>query len=250
MLHYAVTRNKGAAMLAGPIGLGKTTISRKLLELLDPVRNRVVLVVNPILTPVQILQEILSQLGIHVTSKSRQVLVSELHRQLVTNYEQGRRVILIIDEAHLIRSTHTLEELRLLLNCQMNDQFLMSMILLGQEELRGRVAKAPALEQRLAVRQNISALDQIDLGAMILHRLRVAGFLGENSIFTPDAIFELHKYSKGTPRVACQLADNALMMGFAQGARVVDGFLMHAVISDHRGDDPIHREMSFDREAA
>ena len=250
MLHYAVTRNKGAAMLAGPIGLGKTTISRKLLELLDPVRNRVVLVVNPILTPVQILQEILSQLGVQITSKSRQVLVSELHKQLLTNYEQGRRVILMIDEAHLIRSVQTLEELRLLLNCQMNDQFLMSLILLGQEELRGRVAKAPALEQRLAVRQNITALDQIDLGAMILHRLRVAGFVGENSIFTPDAIFELHKYSKGTPRVACQLADNALMMGFAQGARVIDGFLMHAVISDHCGDDPNRSELSFAQGAA
>ncbi len=250
MLHYAVTRNKGAAMLAGPIGLGKTTISRKLLELLDPVRNRVVLVVNPILTPVQILQEILNQLGVPVTTKSRQTLVSELHKQLVKNYEVGRRVILIIDEAHLIRSTQTLEELRLLLNCQMNDQFLMSLILLGQEELRGRVAKAPALEQRLAVRQQLHPLDQIELGEMILHRLRIAGYGGEYSPFTPDAIYELHKYCKGTPRVACQLADNALLMGFAQKARVIDGFLMHAVISDHRGDDPIRREYEVVREAA
>lgn len=250
MLHYAMTRNKGAAMLAGPIGLGKTTISRKLLELLDPVRNRVVLVVNPILTPSQILQEILSQLGVAVTSKSRQTLVSELHKHLVKNYEVGRRVILIIDEAHLIRSTQTLEELRLLLNCQMNDQFLMSLILLGQEELGGRVAKAPALEQRLAVRQKLVPLDQLELGEMILHRLRVAGYGGEHSPFTPDAIYELHKYCKGTPRVACQLADNALLMGFAQKAHVIDGFLMHAVISDHRGDDLSRRDYHFVKEAA
>src|SRR5450432_3317634 len=76
MLHYAITRNKGAAMLSGDIGLGKTTISRKLLDLLDPVKTRVVLIVNPILTPTQFLQEILSQLEVETPSKNRQVLVA------------------------------------------------------------------------------------------------------------------------------------------------------------------------------
>src|SRR5512141_3015408 len=83
MLHYAITRNKGAAMLSGDIGLGKTTVSRKLLDLLDPVKHRVVLIVNPILTPVQILQEILEQLDFPTASRNRQVLVAELHKVLV-----------------------------------------------------------------------------------------------------------------------------------------------------------------------
>ena len=73
MLHYAITRNKGAAMLSGDIGLGKTTISRKLLELLDPVQNRVVLIVNPILTPVQIgFKRSLLQLEALGASRNRQ----------------------------------------------------------------------------------------------------------------------------------------------------------------------------------
>jgi general secretion pathway protein A len=235
MLHYAITRNKGAAMLSGDIGLGKTTISRKLLELLDPVRNRVVLIVNPILTPVQIIQEILGQLEKPSASRNRQVLVQDLHNELLACYERGQRVVLMIDEAHLIRSAATLEELRLLLNCQMNDQFLISLVLLGQSELRPKIAKVPALEQRLAVRQTLKPLDVNETGEMILHRMRIAGFTGEQNPFTPDAIFELHKYTKGTPRLTSQVADNALLVGMAQKAKMIDGFLMHAVISEFSG---------------
>ena len=235
MLHYAITRNKGAAMLSGDIGLGKTTISRKLLDLIDPVKNKVVLIVNPILTPVQMLQEILTQLEAPVESKNRQVLITELHKALLSYYERGSKVVLMIDEAHLIRSAGTFEELRLLLNCQMNDQFLISLVLLGQTELRGKISKVPALEQRLAVRYNIKPLDPIELGEMLLHRLRVAGYSGEFNPFTPDAVFELHKFSKGTPRLASQVADNALLVGFAQKAKVIDAFLMHNVIGEFTG---------------
>ena len=237
MLHYAITRNKGAAMLSGDIGLGKTTISRKLLDLLNPVDSRVVLIVNPILTPIQILQEILTQLEIEVASRNRQVLVTELHKALIGYYERGQRVVLLIDEAHLIRSSQTLEELRLLLNCQMNDQFLINLLMLGQTELRQKIAKVPALEQRMAVRAQIRPLDQVETGEMILHRMRVAGYTTEQSPFTPDAIFEVHKHSKGTPRVISQIADNALLMGMAQKAKRVDAFLMHSVICEMTGQE-------------
>ncbi|MCO5296416.1 MAG: AAA family ATPase [Fimbriimonadaceae bacterium] len=235
MLHYAITRNKGAAMLAGAIGLGKTTVSRKLLELIDPVQNRVVLIVNPILTPIQILREILSQLDVESQSRNRQVLVQELHKTLLGCYERGQRVVVIIDEAHLIRSGNTLEELRLLLNCQMNDQFLISLVLLGQPELRGKIQRVPALEQRLAVRHTLHPLDVNETGEMILHRLRVAGYTGELTPFTPDALYEIFKHSKGTPRVISHLADNALLVGMAQKVKQIDGFLMNSVALEYTG---------------
>lgn len=237
MLHYAVTRNKGAAMLAGEIGLGKTTISRKLLELLDPIQYRVVLIVNPILTPVQMFQEILSQLDVPNESRNRQVLVKALHEHLFHLYERGRQVVVLVDEAHLLKSAQSFEELRLLLNCQMNDQFLMSLLLLGQPELRKKIEKVPALEQRLAVRHILKPLDATETGEMLFHRLRVAGFTGENNPFTPDAIFELHKASGGTPRVSSQIADNALMMAMAQKAPMVDAFLMHNVVCEYTGQE-------------
>jgi len=235
MLHYAISRNKGAAMLSGDIGLGKTTVSRKLLDLLDPVHNRVVLIVNPILTPVQILQEILSQLDLETTTRNRQTLVQELHKRLLFYYERGQRVILIIDEAHLIRSTSTLEELRLLLNCQMNDQFLISLLLLGQTELLPKLAKVPALEQRLAVRHTIKPLSVHDTGELILHRMRVAGYMGEQSPFTPEAIHLIHKVSNGAPRVIIQLADNALLMAMARKEKMVDGYLVHELAEEFHG---------------
>lgn len=235
MLHYAITRNKGAAMLTGDIGLGKTTISRKLIELLDPVQTRMVLIVNPILTPTQMLQEILSQLDEPTISRNRQVLVQALHNHLLELYERGTRVVLLIDEAHLIRSAGSLEELRLLLNCQMNDQFLISLLLIGQTELRKKISKVPALEQRLAVRHALKPLDSQETDEMILHRLRVAGYTGEKSPFSPDAIFQLHKFTGGTPRLASQIADNALLVGMAQKVQMIDGYLMHQIINDFQG---------------
>lgn len=235
MLHYAITRNKGAALLAGEIGLGKTTISRKLLEVLDPVSYRIVMIVNPILSPTQMLQEILSQIASPITSRNRQVLVQTLHHSLLDHYEKGRRVVLMIDEAHLIRSAQSLEELRLLLNCQMNDQFLMSLILLGQPELRKKIAKVPALEQRMAVRQTLHPLDVRDTGNLILHRMRVAGFAGEKCPFTPDAVYEIHKHSNGAPRVIGQLADNALLLAMGRNERMVDAFCMHDVVCEWTG---------------
>lgn len=235
MLHYAITRNKGAAMLSGQIGLGKTTISRKLLALLDPGKTRVVLIVNPILTPIQMFQEILTQLGEVPQGKNRQVLVAQLHATLMSHYERGQLVVLLVDEAHLIRSAGTFEELRLLLNCQMNDQFLINLLLLGQNELRAKLAKVPALEQRIAVRYSIKPLDATDTGEMILHRLRVAGYTAESSPFTPDAIYEMHKLTQGTPRLVSQMADNALLVGMAKKVKVIDGFLMHSVVSEYTG---------------
>lgn len=235
MLHYTITRNRGAGMLLGDIGLGKTTLSRKLLELLDPVEFKVVLIVNPILTPIQLLQEILYQLDIHTSVRNRQQLVQMLFEHLIHLYEHGQRVVLIVDEAHLIRNSSTFEELRLLLNCQMNDQFLVSLILLGQLELRKKIERVPALKQRLAIRHQLKPLDQEETARMIEFRMRTAGYAGERIPFTPDALYELYQYTGGYPRLICQIADNALLVGMAQGVRQIDGFLMHGVIMEAEG---------------
>ncbi len=237
MLHYAITRNKGAAMLCGDIGYGKTTVSRKLLELLDPVAYKVVLIVDPVLSPSQMHQEILSQLGVTTNSKNRQTLVNTLHNHLLCAYERGQQIVLIVDEAHLIKQTSTFEELRLLLNCQMNDQFLLSLLLMGQLEIKRKIEKVPALKQRLSIRYELKGLDQNETGEMIMHRLRIAGYLGEMSPFLPDAVYEIHKYTEGTPRIISQLADNALLVAMSQKSQRIDGVTMHGIIQDFDGKD-------------
>ncbi|MCA0359419.1 MAG: hypothetical protein LCH41_00005, partial [Armatimonadetes bacterium] len=113
--------------------------------------------------------------------------------------------------------------------------FLISLILLGQTELIPKIKKVPALEQRLAVRHQIKPLDILETGELILHRLRVAGYTGEHSPFTPEAIHHVHKLSGGAPRVVIQLADNAMLMAMARGEKSVDGFLIHEIAEEFGG---------------
>lgn len=231
-LVHTVTRNKGAALLAGEIGHGKTTVSRKLIETLDPIQYRVVLIVNPVLTPVQILQEILAQLNVSTETQNRQALVQQLHETLANLYERGQRAVVIVDEAHMVKPTSTFEELRLLMNCQMNDQFLLSLILIGQTEVFDRLKKVPALLQRLAIVQDLGALDSTECGEMILHRLRVAGYTGERSPFTPDAVHQIYKATGGSPRLIAQAADVLLAAAAARNEAVIDAFLAHQTMEE------------------
>lgn len=236
MLLFAVTRNKGAVMVTGDVGLGKTTLSRKLLQELDDKAYVVAMIVNPVLTPVQLYREVLEQLGYEKPPKNRQECVKALNNLLLDLHQQGRRAVLVIDEAHLIRDRQTFEELRLLLNFQLNDHFLLSLVLLGQPELNQKIARVAAFKQRLSVRAHLPALDLTETSEMIRFRLRTAWYTETNGgIFTPDAIQEIHRYAGGAPRVICQVADNALLVGMAQKVRKIDGFLMHSVIMAFEG---------------
>jgi len=238
MLMYGVTSNKGAVMLTGDVGLGKTTLSRKLLSELNEASYKVVLIVHPVLTPVGLLREILQQLEVPEGEipRLRQPLVRKLHEALLDFHQKGQRVVLVIDEAHLIRDRSTFEELRLLLNFQLNDRYLLTLLLLGQPELRDKIERIPALKQRLAVRAHLPPLNLVETSEMIRYRLQAAWLdLAKGNPFTPEAIDELFTYTKGYPRVICQVADNALLMGMVKKTRRIDNFLMHSVIMAMEG---------------
>jgi general secretion pathway protein A len=98
-----------------------------------------------------------------------------------------------------------------------------------------KLKKVPALEQRLAVRHQIKPLDVLDTGELILFRLRIAGYQGERSPFTPEAIHEIHRLSGGAPRVVIQLADNAMLMAMARKEKFVDGFLINEIAQEFSG---------------
>ncbi|MBW3623177.1 MAG: AAA family ATPase [Armatimonadetes bacterium] len=240
MLLYGVTGNKGAVMLTGEVGLGKTTLSRKLLSELDEENYKVIMIVHPVLTPVGLLREILQQLDVpeEEIPKQRQPLVRRLHEALLEYHHRQKRVVLVIDEAHLIRDRSTFEELRLLLNFQLNDRYLMTLLMLGQPELREKIERIPALKQRLAVRAHLPPLNLVETSEMIRYRLRAAWLdMAKGCPFTPEAIDELYTYTKGYPRVICQVADNALLMGMVKKTRRIDNFLMHSVIMALEGKD-------------
>src|SRR5436190_13555968 len=160
-LEYAV-EEKELALLVGEIGSGKTTLSRALIDRIGDARP-IILLINPRLTPTQLLRSIASGLGI-TPARQRNDLLDQIHTKLFELYEQDREPVLIIDEAQLIPSKATFDEIRLLTNFQLDDQNLLSVLLIGQPELETRLARShyAPLRQRIGLRYHLGALSLDD----------------------------------------------------------------------------------------
>lgn len=235
MVHYAITRNKGLAVVYGEIGTGKTILSRKIMDLFDPVRNKCVSVVNPVMTPVQFLSEILTQLDTEPSSTDLYELSKQLHGALTSCYDRGQRVVLLVDDAHQMKTDGVMEQIGFLLRWQMNDQFLVNVLLLGNSTLSAKIDEVPELSQQAAVRFQLQPLSLPETGDLLLHRLRAAGYTGPSNPFTAESIFEIHRFTKGIPRLICQVADNALLLGMSRKFRVIDDVVMHQVTDEFYG---------------
>lgn len=217
-LFYAVNSRKGAAMLTGEVGCGKTILSRTLIQDLPPDRYEVGVIANPSLSPVEFLREILYQLGVESDADSKLDLLHTLNEQVARNLNAGRDTVVIIDEAQAIDNPETLEELRLLLNFQLNERFLLTLLLLGQPELKDRIAGIKQLEQRIAIKFHLGPLKPEESRAYIQARLDKIG--SKRKIFQDDAINAIHRASRGIPREINNICDVALLLGF--GARAQD----------------------------
>src|SRR5437773_8992017 len=173
-LEYAV-EEKELALLVGDIGSGTTTLSRALIDRLGDTRP-IVLLINPRLTPTQLLRSIAAGLGMQ-PGRFRNDLLDQIHAKLFELYEGGREPVLIIDEAQLIPSKATFDEIRLLTNFQLDDQNLLSVLLIGQPELETRLDRShyAALRQRIGLRYRLGPLSLAETIAYIEHRIRVAG---------------------------------------------------------------------------
>src|SRR6185295_16305959 len=183
-LEYAV-EEKELALLVGDIGSGKTTLSRALIDRLGDTRP-VVLLINPRLTPTQLLRAVAQGLGI-TPARFRNDLLDQIHTRLFELYEERREPVLMIDEAQLIPTKSTFDEIRLLTNFQLDDQNLLSVLLIGQPELETRLERAhyAPLRQRIGMRYRLGPLTLDETVNYIDHRIRVAG--GSRNPFTEDA---------------------------------------------------------------
>src|SRR5436305_9902216 len=230
-LEYAVDE-KELAVLVGEIGSGKTTLSRALIDRIGDSRP-VIWLINPRLTPTQLLRAIAHGLGIE-PSRMRADLVEQIHTKLVELYEQHREPVLLIDEAQLIPSKATFDEIRLLTNLQLDDQNLLSVLLIGQPELEKRLdgAHYAPLRQRIGLRYRLGPLSLEETIAYIEHRIRVAG--GARNPFPRAAMERIHEMSGGIPRVINTLATTALLDAFGDDAEVVDDGRIAAAAREHR----------------
>jgi len=220
----AIIRRKGALMLTGDIGSGKTTITQRVLLSLPAKRFDIAFVTYPCLSPLEMLREINQQLGLDYTSSDKNMLLHTLQAYLAENPASDRDTLICIDEAQSIPSIETFEELRLLLNFQLANRFLLTLMLVGQPELRHTVSRLPQLKQRLALSPHLGALSDKDTVRYVLHRLRIAGCT--SPILTRDAAVAIYWHTTGIPRRINHLMDHCLMLGMEKGVSLLDAQLI------------------------
>ena len=212
----------GFVQLTGEVGTGKTTLSRLLLEQI-PENTRVALVLNPRLSPIELLETICEELHLDIEGRrgSAKSLTDALNAYLLQAYAQGLRVVLIVDEAQNL-SVDALEQIRLLTNLETDTQKLLQILLLGQPELRDILARAELrqLAQRITARYHLTPLDANETAAYLRHRYRVAG--GLHLPFDAAAIKRIHAHSGGVPRLINVIAERALLGGYAQDDTRID----------------------------
>jgi general secretion pathway protein A len=220
-LLYGVRERGGFVQLTGEVGTGKTTTCRYLLSQL-PEGVDVALIVNPILTPEELLATVCDELGAAYPTepRTRKTFVDALYHHLLAAHGRGRRTVLIVDEAQNL-SPEALEQLRLLTNLETATEKLLQIILIGQPELTALLGK-PQLRQvaqRVTARYHLQPFAERDTRAYVARRLMVAG---QNlRLFEPRALRVVHRTSRGVPRLINVICDRALLGAFAEGKRVV-----------------------------
>jgi len=217
--------NECIAVIVGDVGLGKTLSIRMIIDSLDQEKYKIVLITNPGITFIQLLKEIIGQLTGKQCERSRKLELLEIFNKILfETIDEGKKVLIFIDEANAIRPTN-LESLRLLTNMQDDQRNLFSMVLAGQVELARRLEhpRRANLFQRIGT---YCIIDKIQSEALVKTyvetRLKLAG--GTKNIFTDDAFGPLWEYSEyGVPRLINKICKLSLKAGETNGFDVIDG---------------------------
>jgi type II secretory pathway predicted ATPase ExeA len=229
-LLYVIEHRKGVAMLTGEVGCGKTTVIRALADHLGPSRYQFQSIANPALQPTDLIKAILLKLTGNSGNGSKTDLLHHLQQHLIQNLENRISTVLVVDEAHVIGDRATLDELRMLLNIQNDDDFLITLVLLGQPPLLKNISELQPLNERISIKFNLGPLDHQNTLNYILHRLKWAGAV--RGIFSREAVRAIHKYSGGLPLRINNLCDRCLLVGLMRQAGMVDSRIVRDAIED------------------
>ncbi|MFP4354214.1 MAG: ExeA family protein [Phycisphaerae bacterium] len=219
-LMYGIQQKKGFICLTGEVGTGKTTLLRHLMDELDNDRKmHTAMVLNPVLTEVQMLRCIVEEFGISSRRQDRLSLLRAINKFLLDCKHNDETAVLLIDEAQDI-PPKTLEMCRLLSNLETKTEKLLQIVLVGQPELNETLGTREfrQLSQRITVRYHIDTMSESDTEEYIRHRLAVAGNTedrGPNMVkFDRGAYREVFRFSQGTPRLVNAIGDKVLLAGF------------------------------------
>jgi len=232
-LLYIVKNRKGAGMLTGVFGCGKTLLSRALFRELEKEGHRFAYVTNPRLDDIELLRMIAYGLGVRSPPTRKTDVLITIQEALQNNLRDGKETIVVIDEAHTIQDPGLFEEIRLLLNFQQEERFLLTLFLLGQPELREKIDTNKPLAQRLSMRFHLGPLTSTETQHYILHRMNIAH--ADRPIFNPEAVQIVFETSGGIPRRINQICDMSLFSGFVKKAAEIDAGIVRDAVNSIEG---------------
>ncbi len=242
ILRFGVEQRRGFMLLTGEVGMGKTTLCRLLLDQLGP-RVRTALIFHPALTPIELLKSIADDFGIETKIKGKKALLDALNEVLLSGLPTGHNAVVVIDEAQNL-SVECLEEIRMLSNLETPQEKLLQIILVGQPELREKLARPylRQLNQRITLRCHLEPLGLRATGEYISWRVLVAG---GNVEFDSGAVRKVARYSSGIPRLINALCDKALLAAYVAETRTVSADLVEHAARDLKLRPPRRRRAGW-----
>lgn len=231
-LMFAVETMKGLAVLIGDIGMGKTTLARRMLDNLpeEEYEAALLVIIHQRITPDWLLRRIAIQLGVEKPASDKITLLTQLYDRLMQLYERKKKAVVLIDEAQMLKSTELMEEFRGLLNLETPERKLITFVFFGLPDIEEALKLDEPLAQRVALKYRLELFNEESTEAYIKHRLRFAG--AKHDIFTPKAIQAIHRYSRGVPRTINTLCDNSLFEGFLLKQETVDENVVNNIAID------------------
>ncbi len=231
-IQHVISTDKGLAVILGEIGTGKTTLARKMLEMYstEEYDAALLVIIHSAITAEWLLRKVALQLGVENPPTQKVEILSVLAERLFEIHDQGRRAVVLVDEANMLQSKEIMEEFRGLLNLELPGKKLINFVLLGLPELDEHMSLDEPLAQRVATKVTLHSLKYDGTREYILYRLKVAG--RDQPVFDEESIKLIFGYSRGTPRLINAICDNALFEGYLLKKQQISTDLIQEVVFD------------------
>jgi len=233
-IQHAIDASRGLTVVIGDMGLGKTFLSRKVYERLQSEEAKydvsLLIIIHHEVSANWLLKKIATQVGVEFPGDENSVLISQICKRLLEINEDGKKAVIMIDEAHMLQSKEIYEELRGLLNVELQSHKLLNIVLFGPPELEGYMQQDPPLVSRIGMKLKLEPLDDKNTWGYINHRLEIAG--AKKEIFTREACSSVWEATLGVPRLINTVSDNVLLEGYIEKKEQINPHMVEKVVEN------------------